>query len=86
LRIPLKEGIGGETRGDRGETEGDFVDNSITVFLISWVCKLDRGFHPQTVHNHPPQTACCERNRCEQFATKMLEQQVFKNRVNKQSE
>ncbi len=56
MRIPLKEGIGGETRGDRGETEGDFMDNSITVFLISWVCKLDRGFHPQTVHNHPPQT------------------------------
>jgi hypothetical protein len=29
LRIPLKEGIGGESRGDRGETEGDFTDNSI---------------------------------------------------------
>jgi hypothetical protein len=27
--IPLKEGIGGESRGDRGETEGDFTNNSI---------------------------------------------------------
>jgi hypothetical protein len=36
--LPLKEGIGGESRGDkRGETEGDFMDNSITLkpsFLI----------------------------------------------------
>jgi hypothetical protein len=29
LRIPLKEGIGSEIRGDRGETESDFTDNSI---------------------------------------------------------
>jgi hypothetical protein len=29
LRIPLKEEIGGESRGDGGETEGDFTDNCI---------------------------------------------------------
>ncbi len=29
LWIPLKEGIGGESRGDRAETEGDFRGNSI---------------------------------------------------------
>jgi hypothetical protein len=29
MDIPLKEGIGGESRGERGETNGDFMDNSI---------------------------------------------------------
>jgi hypothetical protein len=27
-RISLKVGIGGESRGDRGENDGDFMDNS----------------------------------------------------------
>jgi hypothetical protein len=27
-RIPLKEGTGGESGGDRGEKDGDFMDNS----------------------------------------------------------
>jgi len=40
LRIPLNEGIRGEGRGDRGEREGDFLDNFIgsdsLIFWDSW--------------------------------------------------
>jgi hypothetical protein len=46
LQIPLKEGIVGESRGDRGETKGgDFMDNSnissksIPIFSI-YVTKI----------------------------------------------
>jgi hypothetical protein len=31
LQIPLKEGLGGESRGDRGETQGDSINNSIVI-------------------------------------------------------
>jgi hypothetical protein len=32
LQIPLKEGIRGETRGDRGEREDDFPYNFNIIF------------------------------------------------------
>jgi hypothetical protein len=32
LQIPLKERIGGETRGDRGEREDEFPDNFNIIF------------------------------------------------------
>jgi hypothetical protein len=34
LRIPLKEGVGGETRGDGGEREDDFMDKFIKFLSI----------------------------------------------------
>jgi hypothetical protein len=36
-RIPLKEGIGGESGGHRGERDGYFMDNS--KFLCIILCK-----------------------------------------------
>ncbi len=35
LQIPAKEGIGSKSRGDRGETEGDFMDKSNTRNKVS---------------------------------------------------
>jgi len=34
LAIPLKEGIRGESGGDRGEREGDFTDNFNNLVVI----------------------------------------------------
>ncbi len=35
LQIPAKEGIGSKSRGDRGETQGDFMDKSNTRNKVS---------------------------------------------------
>jgi hypothetical protein len=44
LWIPLKEEIGGESRGDGGEREGDFTNNlyfsdniSLELIYVGWV-------------------------------------------------